>query len=78
MRTVQADEAFRNWRKLAGDIGRAPVKFVGEAEGAMVVMTEAEYQKLKGQAWDLLTASMDQLAGEAAATGLTEAKLDEL
>ena len=78
MRTVQADQAFSDWRKLADDIRREPVKVVGEAACAMVVMSEAEYQKLVGQAWDRLFASMDRLAAEAQASGLTEEKLDEL
>ena len=78
MRTVQADQAFSDWRKLADETRREPVKVVGEPEYAMIVMSEAEYQRLKGQAWDRMFAAMDRLASEAQARGLTEAKLDQL
>ena len=78
MRTVPADDAFRNWRKLADDTRREPVKVVGEPECAMIVMSEAEYLKIKGQAWVRLFASMDRLAVEAQASGLTQEKLDAL
>ncbi len=78
MRTVPADQAFSDWRKLADTIRHQPVRVVGGTEGAMVVMSEAEYQKLMGQAWDRLLASMDRLSEEAKASGLTEEKLEEL
>ena len=78
MRTVPAEQAFSDWRKLADTIRHQPVRVVGGAEGAMVVMSEAEYQKLMGQAWDRLLASMDRLSEEAKASSLTEEKLEEL
>ncbi len=78
MRTVPADQAFSDWRKLVESIRREPVRVESGIEGAMVVMSETEYQKLKGLAWDRLLASMDRMAAEAATSGLTEAKLDEL
>ena len=55
-----------------------PVRVVSEAEGAVVVMSEAEYAKLRGLAWDRLLALMDQLSAQAQASGLTEEKLEEL
>ena len=78
MRTVPADQVFTDLRKLADTIRREPVRVVGSDQGAMVVMTEAEYEKLRGQAWNRLLASMDRLATEAETTGLTEARLEEL
>ena len=78
MKTVQAGDALSDWHKLAGDTRREPVKVVGEPEGTMIVMSEAEFMKIKGQSWDRLLASMDRLAAEAHASGLTQQKLDEL
>ncbi len=78
MRTVPVDQAFSDWRKLADAIRHQPVRVVGGGEGAMVVMSESEYQKLMGQAWDRLLASMDRLSEEAKASGLTEEKLEVL
>jgi hypothetical protein len=78
MRTIEASEAFKDWRKLAHDTRSAPIRVVGEAEGAMVVMSEGEYARLRGLAWDNLFTAMDRLAVEAEASGLTEEKLDEL
>ncbi len=78
MRTIETEQASRDWRRLAADASREPVVVTGGAEGAMVVMSEAEFQRLKGKAWDRLTAAMDRMAAEAAASGLTEEKLEEL
>ena len=78
MKTIQAEQAFGDLHKLANSIRQQPIKVVSAAEGAMVVMSEAEYQKLMGQAWDRLLASMDRLTAEAEASGLTEERLGEL
>ncbi len=78
MRTLEAEEAFGNWRKLERETRSEPVKVVGAAGSSMIVMSEAEYRRLKGQAWDRLTVSIDRVAAEAAAAGLTPRKLDEL
>lgn len=56
VRTVTAEQAFTDWRKLAEAIRREPVKVVGGGEAAMVVMTEADYEKLTGTRMSLADA----------------------
>ena len=77
MKTIEADEALKDFDKLAQDTRFAPVKIVG-APTSMILMSEAEYERIRGQAWDRLFRTMDRLATEAEASGLTEEKLDEL
>ncbi len=78
MKTMNVEDAFRDWRALADKTRREPVKVVGAPANAMVVMSEADYERLKGQAWDRVVAAMDRIADEAKASGLTEEKLDAL
>ena len=78
MITVSTEEALRDWRKLASDAAREPVKVTDDTVGSLVVLTEAEFARLKGFAWDRVYSAMDQLGKQAAASGLTEQKLDEL
>ena len=78
MRTIASVDAARDWRKLANEVAREPVRVTGAGEAAIVVMSEAEFDRLKGQAWTRLFSAMDRLSAEAKASGLTEDKLDEL
>ena len=43
-----------------------------------VVMSMEQYQRLQGDAWTRLTATMDSLGAEAASRGLTDAGLEAL
>ena len=78
MKTVHADQTLPDWRQLARDTRREPVKVVGEGDCTMVILSEAEYERIKGQGWDRLSHSMDRLSTEAEASGLSEEKLAEL
>ena len=78
MITMSREEALSDWRKLARDAAREPIKVTDDAAGTLVVLTEAEFARLKGIAWSRLLGAMDRLAQEADASGLDQAKLDEL
>ena len=78
MKTMTVDEAFGDWRKLASDARQQPLKIIGTQQETMIVMSEAEFQRMRGAAWDRLFSSMDRLAAEAKASGLTEEELDRL
>ena len=43
-----------------------------------VVMSMEHYERLQGAAWARLTATMDSLGAEAAASGLTDAGLEKI
>ena len=43
-----------------------------------VLMSVAQYERLRGAVWDRLTQTMDTLGKEAAAGGLTESGLNAL
>lgn len=42
------------------------------------MMSVQQYERLRGAAWERLTATMDALGGEASAKGLTQAQLEVL
>ncbi len=69
---------MRDWKQLAKDAAREPVKVTDEAAETLVVLTEAEFSRLKDLAWDRLALAMKRLTAEAASSGLTEDKLDKL
>ena len=48
----------------------------GRAVG--VIMSMQQYERLRGAAWESLTATMDALGEEASANGLTKARLETL
>lgn len=42
------------------------------------MMSIQQYERLRGAAWERLLATMDAIAAEAAANGLTDSKLESL
>lgn len=78
MRTVPADEAAKEWRKLVSQAEREPVKVIGGDMPDVVVMSEAQYSRLRGEAWDRLMGTIHALQDEAARRGLTGAELEKL
>ena len=56
----------------------APVRIAGEDGTVCVAMSLERYERLREAAWDRLAVSIDNLRKEAAANGLTEAKLEAL
>ncbi len=77
MRSIPGDAASKDLKSIVEAAVEGPLK-VKCGSDSYVVMSEAEYQRLRGEAWAKLFASMDRLAAEAEASGLTEEKLEEL
>ena len=78
MRTVSQDDLARNWRNVASEAERAPVRVHVDGLPDMVILSEAEFEKFRRHIGDRLIETMDRLGAEAKRKGLTEAKLDEL
>ena len=78
MRTVSQDDLARNWRNVASEAERAPVRAHVDGLPDMVILSEAEFEKFRRHIGDRLIEAMDRLGTEAKQKGLTEAKLDEL
>ncbi len=57
---------------------QAPVRIAGEDGTVCVAMSLERYERLREAAWDRLAVSVDSLRREAAANGLTDAKLEAL
>ena len=57
---------------------RAPVRVTRKGRAVGVMMSVHQYERLRGAAWERLSATMDSLGAEASAKGLTGARLDAL
>lgn len=57
---------------------RAPVRVTKNGRAVTVMMSVEHYERLRGAAWERLTATMDAMGAEAAERGLTDAKLQAL
>lgn len=78
MRTVTSEDVRRDWQKIAGEAARQPVRVAGDDTNSVVVVSEAEFERLKGQSWDRLFSSLDRMSAEAARAGLDEIRLRDL
>jgi PHD/YefM family antitoxin component YafN of YafNO toxin-antitoxin module len=75
---MTSEDVARDWRKVAAQAEREPVKVVGEGESSLVVLSEAQYARLKGAARERLKASLRRLHDEAAASGLSASAIEAL
>ena len=64
--------------QAAEDATAGPVGVATRDHREFVLMSKQAFAALRGEAWAQLDATMARLAAQAAASGLTEAKLDEL
>ena len=78
MITVTADEAAKDWRKLADAAQHEPVRVLEGADAGVVVLSVAEYERFRRLIGQRLMETMDRMGAKAKAAGLTEDKLDEL
>ena len=77
MKEIAAREARNRFGHLLDTARSAPVRLTkGRPVG--VVISMRQYERLRGAAWDRLTDTLDRLGVEAAARGLTDARLDAL
>jgi PHD/YefM family antitoxin component YafN of YafNO toxin-antitoxin module len=78
MRTVSSNDVRRDWQRIAGEAARQPIRVAGDDANSVVVVSEAEFERLKGQAWDRLFSTLDRMSSEAKAADLTDQKLRDL
>ena len=78
MKRMAAREAKNRFGTLLDDAQGAPVCVTKNGRAVGVMMSMPHYERLRGAAWERLTATMDALGEEAFANGLTEARLEAL
>lgn len=78
MKEVAAREAKNRFGHLLDDAQSAPVRVTRKGRAVGVIMSMQQYERLRGAAWERLTATMDALGEEAFANGLTRARLEAL
>ena len=78
MREITARDAKNRFGHLLDTAQSAPVRVTRKGRPVGVMMSVQQYERLRGAAWARVTESMDRLAAGAAASGLTDARLDAL
>lgn len=78
MREITARDAKNRFDHLPDTAQSAPVRVTKKGRPVGVMMSVQQYERLRGAAWTRVTETVDRLAAEAAASGLTDARLDAL
>ncbi|MXW93511.1 MAG: type II toxin-antitoxin system Phd/YefM family antitoxin [Rhodospirillaceae bacterium] len=78
MKEFAARDARNRFGRLLDAAQRAPVQVTRNGRATDIVMSVQEYERLRGAAWDRLTATMDAMGERAEANGLTEIGLEAL
>ena len=78
MKEMAAKDAKNRFGLLLDAAQSAPVRVTRNGRSVGVMMSVQQYERLRGAAWERLTATMDALGREASARGLTEAGLEAL
>ncbi len=78
MKTITAREAKNRFGQLLDAAQRTPVSVTKNGRAVTVMLSTELYDRLRGSAWERLATTMDAMAEEASASGLTDAKLDAL
>ena len=78
MREVAAREARNHFGHLLDTAQNAPVRVTRKGRAVGVMMSVQQYERLRGAAWERLTATMDTLGEETSSKGLTRARLEAL
>ena len=78
MKEIAARDAKNRFGLLLDNAQRAPVRVTKKGRAVCVLMSIHHYERLRGVAWDRLTATMDALGKQASAKGLTDSGLETL
>ncbi len=78
MREITAKEARNRFGQLLRSAQQGPVRVTRNGTPVGVMLSVEQFERLRGTAWDRLTAAMDAMGREAAANGLTPAALESL
>jgi len=75
---VNARNAKNQFGQLLDSAQRGPVRVTRHGRTAGVLMSEEQYLRLKGIAWDRLSATLSSIREEADSSGLTSDELNRL
>ena len=78
MKEIAARDAKNRFGYLLDVAQRVPVRVTKKGRPVGVMMSIQQYERLRGAAWERLTATMDALGDEAVERGLTPASLEAL
>ncbi len=78
MKEIAARDAKNRFGQMLEAAQSTPVRVTKMGRPVGVMMSIQHYERLRGAAWERLTATMDTLGEEAASNGLTEARLEAL
>lgn len=78
MKEIAARDAKNRFGYLLDAAQSTPVRVTKRGRAVGVMMSMQHYERLRGAAWERLTATMDALAENAAGKGLTETGLETL
>ena len=78
MRKIAARDAKNRFGDLLDASQRAPVLLTRKGRAVSVVMSVDQYERLRGAAWERLTATMDALGQEGSMNALTPSALRDL
>ena len=78
MKEIAARDAKNRFGYLLDAAQSTPVCVTRNGRAVGVMMSMQHYERLRGAAWERLTATMDALAEDATGKGLTETGLETL
>ena len=78
MRTIPARDAKNQFGQFLDAAQRGPVRVTKKGRPVGVMLSLEHYERLRGAAWDRLSASMDAASAEAERNGLTDDALNAL
>jgi antitoxin Phd len=78
MKEINARNAKNQFGQLLESAQRGPVRVTRRGRPVGVLLSEEQYQRLRGIAWDRLASTVDTMRQQAADKGLTEETLASL
>ena len=78
LKEIAARDAKNRFGLLLDAAQSAPVRVTRKGRAVGVMMSIQHYERLRGAAWERLTATMDALGKQASANGLTDTGLETL
>lgn len=78
MKEINARNAKNQFGQLLESAQRGPVRVTRRGRPVGVLLSEEQYQRLRGIAWERLASTVDKMRQQAADKGLTEEKLASL
>ena len=78
LKEIAARDAKNRFGLLLDAVQSAPVRVTKKGRAVGVMMSIQHYERLRGAAWERLTATMDALGKQASANGLTDSCLETL